>query len=410
VALVKCPDCGKMISGMAPACIGCGRPKGSPVQPVAASHAEPPRRSPVATAPANPAAPETSQYYVRGSGNKVHGPYSLEALKRQFKKGHFTSSNFIRKDDSKEFEEPSRFLGDWTNIRYIVQGSIGAQTLEELRQGVSKGKHKYADRVRPEGTSAEWVELYILLGINEPPADLAKRGAEFCVSCKTNPCECDKVTPERLGIKPPSSQPPLLKEPVPLRNQPPAASNAFQAYDGAQSGTSSPQQEGKSFKAKDHGTRELYEAIIGEKNRVYYLAKFERFDLQGDRWKAGWNWPAFFFTGFWALYRKMYGLFFAFWGIAFLSNLLVKSGAEGVGLLILLVSTVGFGIYANSLYHKKIKKKVAHAQSTVKHDLLLESLRYGGGVNTWVMWVGYSLPVVGIIAAILIPMLLTAGK
>jgi hypothetical protein len=66
--------------------------------------------------------------------------------------------------------------------------------------------------------------------------------------------------------------------------------------------------------------KNLYEAILGEKSRIYYLKKFERFDQQGLGLKASWNWPAFFFGGSWALYRKMYGWFFAFWGITFFST------------------------------------------------------------------------------------------
>lgn len=41
MALVKCPDCGKMISEYAPACIGCGRPKVLPVGSALPSPAEP---------------------------------------------------------------------------------------------------------------------------------------------------------------------------------------------------------------------------------------------------------------------------------------------------------------------------------------------------------------------------------
>lgn len=59
----------------------------------------------------------------------------------------------------------------------------------------------------------------------------------------------------------------------------------------------------------------LYEAAIGEKNQGYYVAKFEDFDRRGPGLHASWNWAAFFFMGAWALYRKMYVWFFAWWGL-----------------------------------------------------------------------------------------------
>ena len=51
------------------------------------------------------------------------------------------------------------------------------------------------------------------------------------------------------------------------------------------------------------------------------------------------------------------------------------------------------------------QKKIAVAQLSVKEEpKLLEYLRYKGGVHTWVIWVFGGLPVIGILAAILIPM------
>jgi hypothetical protein len=149
----------------------------------------------------------------------------------------------------------------------------------------------------------------------------------------------------------------------------------------------------------------LYEAILGEKNRIYYLTKFESFDQQGPGLKASWNWPALLAGGVWALYRKMYGWFFAFWGVAFLSSILEKAGSPGLSAISFLAPWIAFAIYANSLYHDSIKKKIAVAQLTIKEESkLLDYLRYKGGVHTWVIWVFGGLPVIGILAAILIPM------
>ena len=50
----------------------------------------------------------------------------------------------------------------------------------------------------------------------------------------------------------------------------------------------------------------VYAAVIGEKNTVYYLEKFQRFDQQESGLKASWNWSTFLFSGLWLLYRKIY--------------------------------------------------------------------------------------------------------
>ena len=81
------------------------------------------------------------------------------------------------------------------------------------------------------------------------------------------------------------------------------------------------------------------------------------------------------------------------------------TGSPGLSAIILLVPWIAFAIYANSLYHNSIKKKIAVAQLEIKDESkLVEYLRYKGGVHTWVIWVFGGLPVMGILAAILIPM------
>lgn len=115
----------------------------------------------------------------------------------------------------------------------------------------------------------------------------------------------------------------------------------------------------------DTNPMDFYEAAIGERNQNYYLSKFENFDAQGPGLHVSWNWAAFFFTGFWALYRKMYGWFFAWWFIATVGAMFGKvpnSQIQAVVSLITLASWLGFSAYANSLYHHKIKKRIAATQ------------------------------------------------
>lgn len=153
--------------------------------------------------------------------------------------------------------------------------------------------------------------------------------------------------------------------------------------------------------------QQLYEALLGEKNRRYYLTKFALFDQQGTGLKASWNWAAFFFGGLWALYRKMYAWFFALMGISFLSNIVERTGVPLLSAIVFLMPWIAFTIYANSLYHNHIKNKIAEAQRTIREESrLLDYLRGKSGVHSWVIWVFGLIPIIGIVAAIAIPVFL----
>lgn len=159
-----------------------------------------------------------------------------------------------------------------------------------------------------------------------------------------------------------------------------------------------------STKKSGSGIVGLYKAIIGEKNTSYYLLKFEQFDRQGPGFKASWNWPAFFCNYAWALYRKMYGWFFAILGISVISIVIAGAGAPVIW-FVALVANAAFGVYANSIYHGKAREKIAMARLTFPDEpRLLARLRNKGGVNTWVIWVSIGwLIIIGILAAIYIP-------
>lgn len=154
----------------------------------------------------------------------------------------------------------------------------------------------------------------------------------------------------------------------------------------------------------------LYEAAIGDKNTPYYLEKFTQFDQQAPGFKASWNWPAFFLGCPWAIYRKMYGWFFVYLIIALLLNTIGKfqSAQSGIFLpMLFLALPIAFGVFANSLYHNNVKKKIAAAKLTMKDDAkVLAYFHHAGGVNIWVVWVMWifgAIFVIGIVASIAIP-------
>ncbi len=132
----------------------------------------------------------------------------------------------------------------------------------------------------------------------------------------------------------------------------------------------------------------LYAAVIGEKNTVYYLDKFQRFDQQESGLKTSWNGSAFLFSGFWLLYRKIYLWFFAYWileaSIAYLvlSSLADSSKAFDVVLCVTLAFHLLCGIYGNSIYHKCVNKKIEKTKSLLNDDELLEkTLSNEGGTS-----------------------------
>lgn len=146
----------------------------------------------------------------------------------------------------------------------------------------------------------------------------------------------------------------------------------------------------------------LYEAILGEKNCIYYLTKFKDFDWQSVDLKESWNWAAFFGGGVWTLYRKMYSWFFVFLLIAALCVIFVINGKYTLSFIVVLLPWLAFSVYADSLYHGSVKQKIAAAQLSITDKAkLLEYLQYEGGVNTWVIWLFISLSTAGILAAII---------
>jgi type IV pilus assembly protein PilA len=140
--------------------------------------------------------------------------------------------------------------------------------------------------------------------------------------------------------------------------------------------------------------QKLYEAVLGKKNSAYYLSKFQQFDQQPSGIKASWNWSAFLFSGYWLLYRKMYGWFFASLGSGIIIGI-IFSVPLGILIIIGIIfpiifsvpSMIFFGVFGNSLYHDGIKKKITTAQQRFENEpQIFEFLCSKGGVNTWVPW------------------------
>ncbi len=134
--------------------------------------------------------------------------------------------------------------------------------------------------------------------------------------------------------------------------------------------------------------QKLYKAVVGERNYVYYLHKFEQFDQQGGKYIASWNWPAFVATGAWALYRKMTNWFWIMWGISLAARGIDKAGYGATAITMSIAAHIAFGVYANTLYHHETREKINAAQSALKDEQKLQDyLINEGGVRTWAIWV-----------------------
>jgi Tfp pilus assembly major pilin PilA len=162
-----------------------------------------------------------------------------------------------------------------------------------------------------------------------------------------------------------------------------------------------------------------YKAVIGPKNQDYYLRYFLRFDGKGSI-GASWHWPAFFVSFYWLLYRKMWLGAFLYFVLAYIApiplvlaaNMAGDSAAIGivvaVALLLLLIATYLVPpIYANALYYKLCKNKIANAISS-SPDLKLQigelSKKGGTSIAPWIfLLIGAVLGFIGIVAAIALP-------
>lgn len=153
----------------------------------------------------------------------------------------------------------------------------------------------------------------------------------------------------------------------------------------------------------------LYEAAIGEKKQNYYIEKFEAFDEKGPDHTASWNWAAFLAGGAWALYRKMYGWFFVWWLLLTVVAVLQSIPNPGMHRWVAIFAAflwLGFAVFANSLYHAKIRARIAAVtKSTSDASKVDKRLRAKNGVNAWVPIVFAAVPVLGIALAVALPTL-----
>ena len=133
------------------------------------------------------------------------------------------------------------------------------------------------------------------------------------------------------------------------------------------------------------GNQDLYAAFVGMEKSHYYVRRFMRFETEGST--ISWNWPAFFFTSWWLLYRKMW-LMAAIYIIgapmllALVTMLVVAlpltsggnpyTGLAALGpvldLLYIVFCFIVVPMFANWVYYRHTKRKVARVSAEFSSD------------------------------------------
>jgi hypothetical protein len=138
----------------------------------------------------------------------------------------------------------------------------------------------------------------------------------------------------------------------------------------------------------DDEMKKQYEALVGS-NATYYLEKFGKFNVDGvETFQATWNWPAFLFTFWWMLYRKMY-----LWSL--------------VTFVVLTIPYVGFaawiacGIAGNYLYFRHARGKVEEVRRVNPPDIQ-STLAKLGGTHEWVKVVAVIITGLALLVLILV--------
>jgi Tfp pilus assembly major pilin PilA len=160
---------------------------------------------------------------------------------------------------------------------------------------------------------------------------------------------------------------------------------------------------------------ELYRAAVGASKAGYYVPLFQRFDQPGAS-RISWNWPAFFVSFLWMLYRRMYGaaltyLFLLPIVLAVLSttlSALFGPVAGGIAYLtLLLAQLIAVPMFANALYHWHIRNRIRSlAAGAPSHEAVVQRLvgsSSGGAPAVVAVAAVVGVMFFGVLAAIAIP-------
>lgn len=124
---------------------------------------------------------------------------------------------------------------------------------------------------------------------------------------------------------------------------------------------------------------ECAEKLIGEKSNKYMKGFYE---TEVAKLKLSWELPAFLFSGFWYIYRKMYkqGVAFLLFIALLISSVTYFPEHRFVAIPLLLVLLNAAAILANGVYMRHIKN-LAREALAVPANLRMEYIEKHGGVD-----------------------------
>ena len=155
--------------------------------------------------------------------------------------------------------------------------------------------------------------------------------------------------------------------------------------------------------------------FLGPTNGDYYLRQFQKLSSGS---KVSWNWPAFFITTPWLLYRKMWawtagyvlGVPLAMVVVILAITLVVKDEELAASIYMvsyLVVLFVLAPMFANAVYFSHAKAKIQKVKAAVDDvdQQRLQLARVGGtsGLGVLIALVVIVIPTIGILAAVAIP-------
>lgn len=159
---------------------------------------------------------------------------------------------------------------------------------------------------------------------------------------------------------------------------------------------------------------DLLAAYVGPKNADYYSRQFDRFKNRNG--SVSWNWPVFFVTSVWLLYRKMWLNAFFYWLVlpvvlTVLTVMIARFGGQAFSGLFyygtyLSIAFLLMPMFANRLYYRHAQNKVNKVATITSsaEQQSAELARIGGTSNVVLVVVPFILiAAVGILAAIAIP-------
>ena len=159
---------------------------------------------------------------------------------------------------------------------------------------------------------------------------------------------------------------------------------------------------------------DLFAAYVGPNKGDYYSRCFMRLQAEGSM--ISWNWPAFFVTGWWLLYRKMWLNAVLYWFVLPIALSMLSGIVGAVTGNILLGTALYYGAYfvigfilapmfANWLYYRHVSAKVAKVSMRFSSDeqRAAELSRIGGTSRVVAILIPVLVILIGIISAITIP-------